>query len=99
MATDPEPNKRDPGRAVKLAKEAVGLAPKNGAWNTLGAAHYRAGNWEESLAALYCHVFDERVSEPNHAFRNPRLRHRSKHLTRQSSATAGGSEHCCGVEC
>src|SRR5262249_18986715 len=51
LATDPE--KRDPGRAVALAREAVGLAPKNGgAWNTLGTAHYRAGNWQESLAAL-----------------------------------------------
>jgi tetratricopeptide (TPR) repeat protein len=53
LATDPDPKKRDPGRAVKLAKEAVGLAP-GGAhwWNTLGVAQYRAGNWKESLAAL-----------------------------------------------
>src|SRR5262249_43661708 len=53
LATDPDPRKRDPGRAVKLAREAVGLAPRNaGAWNILGAAHYRAGHWEAALAAL-----------------------------------------------
>ncbi len=52
LATDAEPKKRDPGRALKLAKEAVGLADESGAWSALGAAHYRAGNWKESLTAL-----------------------------------------------
>src|SRR5262249_18995566 len=53
LANNPGPEKRGPAQAVKLAKEAVGLAPRAGiAWRTLGAAHYRAGNWKESLAAL-----------------------------------------------
>jgi WD40 repeat protein len=53
LATHPEPKNRDPGRAVKLAQEAVALAPKDGMiWNTLGAAHYRAGEWKGAIAAL-----------------------------------------------
>src|SRR5262249_42705479 len=53
LATDPDSKKRDPGRAVELAKEAVKLAPRSvSAWNALGVAHYRAGRWEESVAAL-----------------------------------------------
>ena len=41
------------GRAVELAKKAVELAPKQGTfWNTLGVAHYRAGDWKAAVAAL-----------------------------------------------
>jgi Tetratricopeptide repeat len=53
LATHPEAKSRDPLRAVELAKQAVELAPKEGNfWNTLGVAHYRAGNWVQSIAAL-----------------------------------------------
>jgi len=53
LATHPEPKNRDAGRAVKLAREAVELLPNHGCyWNTLGVAHYRAGNWKEAIAAL-----------------------------------------------
>src|SRR5262249_26460963 len=53
LATCPDPRKRDAVRAVGLAKEAVELSPKNwNYWNTLGAAHYRAGNWKEVVEAL-----------------------------------------------
>jgi tetratricopeptide (TPR) repeat protein len=49
----PDPQVRDPALAVTLAKAAVGHAPGLGAyWNTLGAAHYRAGSWEEGRTAL-----------------------------------------------
>jgi tetratricopeptide (TPR) repeat protein len=35
-----------------LAKTAVDLRPKNGQfWNTLGLAQYRAGKWQEAIAA------------------------------------------------
>jgi tetratricopeptide (TPR) repeat protein len=38
---------------VELAKKATELTPQQGAyWNTLGAAYYRAGQWNESIAAL-----------------------------------------------
>jgi tetratricopeptide (TPR) repeat protein len=38
---------------VELAKKAVELAPGQGLyWNTLGVAHYRAGDWEAAIAAL-----------------------------------------------
>jgi tetratricopeptide (TPR) repeat protein len=44
---------RDPERAVAAAKRAVQLVPRNGnCWNTLGVAHYRNGEWQESIAAL-----------------------------------------------
>jgi formylglycine-generating enzyme required for sulfatase activity/S1-C subfamily serine protease len=53
LATCPDVKLRDPQQAVKLAKKAVQLAPKEGIyWNTLGVAHYRAGDWKAAVAAL-----------------------------------------------
>ena len=53
LATSPQLELRDPERAVALAREAVGREPGEGfLWNTLGAALYRAGEWEEALEAL-----------------------------------------------
>jgi tetratricopeptide (TPR) repeat protein len=53
LATSADPALRDGKRAVELAKEAVDLDPKKGHnWNTLGAAHYRAGSWKDAVAAL-----------------------------------------------
>jgi serine/threonine protein kinase/Flp pilus assembly protein TadD len=53
LAMDPEPDFRNPGRAVELAKEAVTLAPNHpGLWSTLGVAHYRAGDWKRAIEAL-----------------------------------------------
>jgi tetratricopeptide (TPR) repeat protein len=53
LATDADPQKRDPGRAIKLASEAVELDPKSAdGWNTLGVAQYRAGNWKEAISSL-----------------------------------------------
>jgi tetratricopeptide (TPR) repeat protein len=44
---------RAPALVVELAQQAVELAPREGEpWGTLGAAHYRAGAWKESLKAL-----------------------------------------------
>jgi tetratricopeptide (TPR) repeat protein/tRNA A-37 threonylcarbamoyl transferase component Bud32 len=40
-------------QAVNWAQQAVELRPESyQAWNTLGMAHYRAGNWQEAIAAL-----------------------------------------------
>jgi WD40 repeat protein/serine/threonine protein kinase/Flp pilus assembly protein TadD len=53
LATCPATKYRNPARAVELAKKAVELAPKEGNhWNTLGVAHYRAGDWKAAVAAL-----------------------------------------------
>jgi serine/threonine protein kinase/Flp pilus assembly protein TadD len=53
LANCPARQFRDPDRAVSLAKEAVELAPKGGdCWRTLGAAQYRAGDWNSAIAAL-----------------------------------------------
>jgi WD40 repeat protein len=54
LATCAEPHLRNPARALELARRAVTLAPDEGDfWNTLGAAHYRAGNWTAAAAALH----------------------------------------------
>lgn len=53
LATYADPKFRDPGRAVELAKKAVEVAPLDGpAWNTVGVASYRAGQWREAVGAL-----------------------------------------------
>jgi tetratricopeptide (TPR) repeat protein len=50
----PNPHGRDAAWAVDLAKEAVELSSETGAyWNTLGVAHYRAGDWKAALSALH----------------------------------------------
>jgi tetratricopeptide (TPR) repeat protein len=65
LATCAEPRFRAPADAVALAKKVVDLSLKQGDdrdkpgrdrlgnyWNTLGVAHYRAGDLDEALAAL-----------------------------------------------
>jgi tetratricopeptide (TPR) repeat protein/serine/threonine protein kinase len=53
LATCPDVKLRDPKQAVALAQEAVRLQEKEGNyWNTLGAAHYRNGEWTAAIAAL-----------------------------------------------
>jgi tetratricopeptide (TPR) repeat protein len=53
LATDPDPQRRDAGRAVALAKRAVELEPEEGMyWNTLGVAEYRVGDWRLAITAL-----------------------------------------------
>ena len=44
---------RAPAEAVGLARKAVTRAPEMGDyWNTLGVAHYRAGEFQSALIAL-----------------------------------------------
>lgn len=44
---------RNPARAVDLARRAVEVKPDFlSAWNTLGVAHYRAGDWPAASEAL-----------------------------------------------
>jgi tetratricopeptide (TPR) repeat protein len=53
LATEPDPLLRNPAEAVKLARRAVERAPGHGPfWNTLGVAHYRAGQRAEAIKAL-----------------------------------------------
>jgi serine/threonine protein kinase/tetratricopeptide (TPR) repeat protein len=65
LATCDEPKLRDPAQAVILGKKVVELSVKQGDdrdpagrirlgnyWNTLGVAHYQAGNMEEAITAL-----------------------------------------------
>jgi serine/threonine-protein kinase len=48
-----DPRLRDPQQAVAMALRAVQLEPQEGNfWNTLGAARYRARQWNESVEAL-----------------------------------------------
>jgi tetratricopeptide (TPR) repeat protein len=54
LADCPDPKFREPAEAVRLANRAVELAPENRIpWNTLGLAHYRAGDWKAALDALH----------------------------------------------
>jgi tetratricopeptide (TPR) repeat protein len=53
LATCPDPALRDPRRAVEAAAKAVDLRPRQGAYrNTLGVAHYRAGDGKAAIEAL-----------------------------------------------
>jgi serine/threonine protein kinase len=53
LATNPDGKSRDGMEAVRCAEKAVASAPKNGEYyNTLGVAHYRAGNWQKALTTL-----------------------------------------------
>jgi tetratricopeptide (TPR) repeat protein len=53
LATVPDAKFRDSHRSIELAQKAVELAPKEGSyWNTLGVAHYRAGDWKAAIAAF-----------------------------------------------
>jgi serine/threonine protein kinase/tetratricopeptide (TPR) repeat protein len=53
LATCPDLRFRNPARSVALARKAVEGAPQHGTyWNTLGAAHYRAGDAKAAAAAL-----------------------------------------------
>jgi tetratricopeptide (TPR) repeat protein len=53
LANCPDQQVRDPQGAVEAAQKTLEVAPEEGAyWNTLGAAHFRAGNWKECTAAL-----------------------------------------------
>jgi serine/threonine protein kinase/Tfp pilus assembly protein PilF len=53
LATCRDPSLRDPPRAVAVARRAVELDPPAAwYWNTLGVAHYRAGDWPAAVAAL-----------------------------------------------
>jgi tetratricopeptide (TPR) repeat protein len=53
MIANPGADRRDPDQALRLALRAVEQAPNNGGyWNTLGVAHYRAGNFREACEAL-----------------------------------------------
>jgi tetratricopeptide (TPR) repeat protein len=53
LATCPEARFRNPTRAVNLAERAVQLAPDDGgSYNTLGVAHYRAGDRKAASNAL-----------------------------------------------
>jgi tetratricopeptide (TPR) repeat protein len=57
LATCPDPVLRDPVQAVTLAKQSVELAPTVGTtWTTLGAAHYRAGDWKAAITALETNI-------------------------------------------
>jgi tetratricopeptide (TPR) repeat protein len=53
LATSSGAELLDPKWAVMLATKAVELAPKAGLiWNTLGVAHYRAGDYRAAVVAL-----------------------------------------------
>jgi tetratricopeptide (TPR) repeat protein len=53
LVSAPNPAVQDPARAVALAVKAAEAHPECSTyWNTLGAAHYRAGDFEAAVSAL-----------------------------------------------
>jgi serine/threonine protein kinase len=53
LASRRESDPEDAALAIELAKKAVRLEPKRGAfWNTLGVAHYRGGQFSEAVRAI-----------------------------------------------
>jgi serine/threonine protein kinase/tetratricopeptide (TPR) repeat protein len=69
LATCPEASLRDPSQAVERAREAVAQAPQEGKyWQTLGVAHYRAGDWKAAAAALEKSVALQKGGDAGHAF-------------------------------
>lgn len=53
MVSLPHPPFGNADLGLQMAKKATEKAPQNrDHWNTLGAAYYRAGNWQKSIAAL-----------------------------------------------
>jgi serine/threonine protein kinase/Tfp pilus assembly protein PilF len=53
LATNPEPRLRNSDQAVQLANKAVAAKPESGDYlNTLGVAHYRAGDNKAAIADL-----------------------------------------------
>jgi tetratricopeptide (TPR) repeat protein len=53
LVTRPDPQPGDPEKAVENARLALATAPSEGHyWNTLGAAQYRAKNWQGAKDAL-----------------------------------------------
>jgi tetratricopeptide (TPR) repeat protein len=53
LATAEDPKLRQPAAAVSHAKKAVELAPNvSNYWGTLGAVHYRLGDWQAAVVAL-----------------------------------------------
>jgi tetratricopeptide (TPR) repeat protein len=52
LATSTDPATFDPHRAIELANELIQNSPKvRDVWLTLGVAHYRAGAWNDAIAA------------------------------------------------
>jgi tetratricopeptide (TPR) repeat protein len=53
FVSSPKPKQHELLQAVEASKKAVEVVPRQGVyWGTLGAAHYRSGNWKDALAAL-----------------------------------------------
>jgi eukaryotic-like serine/threonine-protein kinase len=53
LATATDTRYRNPHRAIELANEVIQNSPKvRDVWTTLGVAHYRAGAWNDAIAAL-----------------------------------------------
>jgi tetratricopeptide (TPR) repeat protein len=53
LGNSPDASLWDPPEALRLARQAVKLAPNTAwSWYTLGLAHYRGGEWKVAIEAL-----------------------------------------------
>jgi tetratricopeptide (TPR) repeat protein/serine/threonine protein kinase len=69
LTTWGDPTLRNPQRAIELSEKATQLAPENGrAWNSLGVAKYRAGQWKAAIEALEKSIELEHQGDAVHYF-------------------------------
>jgi serine/threonine protein kinase/tetratricopeptide (TPR) repeat protein len=69
LADFPDSRFRDPDRAVQFARSAVERAPQSGLlWQTLGIAHYRAGNFKDAIPAIERAIQLRKATECTEAF-------------------------------
>ena len=69
LATSVDVRLRNPAIAVLFAKKAVELRPQDVNFqNTLGVAHYRAGDWQEAIASLDKSMQDRNGGDSNDWF-------------------------------
>jgi tetratricopeptide (TPR) repeat protein len=77
MASQPTVDSQAANQAVEFAKEAVELAPEEGAyWNTLGVAYYRVNAWTAAAGALERSMGLRSGGDPNDWFLLAMVRHR-----------------------
>jgi tetratricopeptide (TPR) repeat protein len=69
LATAPDVQRRDPPRALELARKAAELSPTTAAfWGILGTARYRSGDWAGAIGDLERAVGLRPPEDPTNAF-------------------------------
>ncbi|HWE83725.1 MAG TPA: serine/threonine-protein kinase [Terracidiphilus sp.] len=69
LVADPDPDRRRPAEALKLARSDVLAKPDDAGYqNTLGLAEYRNGHWDEAISVLNKAVEMDKGADPSDFF-------------------------------